>query len=158
MKHRVIAHRGLTHGPNKNIENVPERVIGLIERGIDCEVDLQIVDGGLFLGHDTPDYEVDIDFLCIKGLWIHCKTSEALQMMSSIVKLRNTNYFFHDIDQHTLTSRGIIWSHPAAEFIRGAVMVVPETCLSDAEIQAKLPDSYAICTDYVAKYTNAMDT
>ena len=37
-------------------------------------------------------------------------------------------------------------------------MVVPETCLSDADIQARLPGSYAICTDYVAKYTNVLDT
>jgi glycerophosphoryl diester phosphodiesterase len=40
---KLIAHRGLTDGPNKDLENSPEQILKAIDQGFDCEIDLWII-------------------------------------------------------------------------------------------------------------------
>jgi hypothetical protein len=46
---KLIAHRGLFNGPDVNLENRPQQIETALSRGFDCEVDLWIVDGNMFL-------------------------------------------------------------------------------------------------------------
>ena len=70
-----IAHRGNLNGPNSIDENKPDYLLEAINKGYYVETDLWVIDNKLFLGHDKPQYEINIDFLLnIKDkLFCHCK-------------------------------------------------------------------------------------
>ena len=78
---RLIAHRGNTEGRNRDLENHPDYIKSAIDQGFDAEIDIWLVDG-LDLGHNQPQYSIDIDFLFeyLDSLWIHCKNLEALYL------------------------------------------------------------------------------
>tara|TARA_B110000008_G_C16735623_1_gene470513 strand:- start:484 stop:684 length:201 start_codon:yes stop_codon:yes gene_type:complete len=59
----IIAHRGNIYGPNKENENKPEYLIKAITNNLYVELDLWKIDNELFLGHDNPQYKINIDFL-----------------------------------------------------------------------------------------------
>ena len=65
---KLIAHRGLTDGPNAELENNPEQIHKSLSAGYDCEIDLWYVNGELYLGHDEPQYAINRDFLREIGL------------------------------------------------------------------------------------------
>jgi hypothetical protein len=143
---KYIAHRGLTNGPDKELENRPDQIELSLSRGYDCEVDLWIVHSELWLGHDEPQYIIDEDFVNKMGLWIHAKNLSALRW------LRNTslNYFWHENDHYTLTSHNWIWTNPGNALTTASVMVMPEAV--DAELTTcKNAKCYAICSDYIEK-------
>jgi len=82
-KIKLIAHRGLTNGPNAELENKPSNIINSLSIGFDCEIDLWKVNDNLYLGHDSGQYLIDDSFLEQPGLWIHCKNLEALEYCRS---------------------------------------------------------------------------
>ena len=139
-----IAHRGNTNGPSPK-ENSPEYIQEAIDQGHDAEIDIWLIDGKLFSGHDFGQYEITEDFLYHNAysLWIHCKNFEALDYFS---KLGNSfNYFWHQDDNHTLTSHMFLWTYPGKEVGQWSVIV---------DLEGKVEyDCYAICTDYI-KYTD----
>ena len=57
---KYIAHRGNLNGPNRLLENKPDYLNVALSLGYDVEVDVWFIDGKFFLGHDRPDYEIDI--------------------------------------------------------------------------------------------------
>ncbi len=142
---KLIAHRGLTDGPNKSLENQPQHIKSALDQGFDCEVDLWVFDGRLYLGHDGPQYNITEEFLKQPGLWIHCKHLPALEYCLDDVKL---NYFWHENDTYTLTSRGFIWCFPEKELSKWSVMLMPEWHDPNFE-KIKDVNCYAICSDYV---------
>lgn len=144
---KLIAHRGLTRGPNKHLENRPATIMSAIEQGFDCEVDLWVFDNRLYLGHDGPQYDITHEFIRQSKLWIHCKHLPALEFCA---KQDNLNYFWHQEDSYTLTSKGYIWTYPDKEVSTMGVMVMPEWHDPTFE-QTKYADCYAICSDYVLK-------
>ena len=60
---KLIAHRGNLYGPNPSQENNPEYIINTIQHNYDCEIDVHYINGKYFLGHDNPDYKINLDFL-----------------------------------------------------------------------------------------------
>lgn len=140
----IIAHRGLINGPDTNLENKPEQIDYAIELGFSVEIDLWFVDRKYFLGHDEPQYEITLEWLIEreKSLWIHCKNIDAL------TKMRRTsfNYFWHENDTVTLTSKAFIWAYPGKQPIKNSVAVLPE--LNDDPIDV----CFGICTDYALRY------
>lgn len=120
---KLIAHRGNTNGRKKELENSPKYIEKAIKSGFDAEVDVWLMDG-IYLGHDKPQYETEIDFLLQyhKSLWIHCKNITALSLLSTI---ENLNVFWHEKDAYTLTSRGFIWTYPHQKVCEKSVIVAP---------------------------------
>ena len=145
---RYIAHRGLTHGPDKDLENKPSQIAKAIHEGFDCEVDLWafIEDNRyqLFLGHDEPQYNVDYGFLAGQPLWIHAKNLTALQWL--IKQGKRFNYFWHQEDDFTLTSEGFIWTYPGKTLTKSSICVMPEWNYDIAEFNF---DCYGVCSDFV---------
>jgi hypothetical protein len=142
-----IAHRGLFLGPDKEKENHPDQVRLALEHGYDCEIDVRVMNNKFYLGHDNPDYEVDEDWLRHSNLWIHIKNAETLIWFYRC-KSWKYNYFWHEEDQYTLTSKGFVWTHPKSQLISTSIMVMPEyvdSTLNNA-VQAKC---FAICSDFV---------
>ena len=142
---KLIAHRGLYNGPDKNLENRPYQINSALGRGFDCEIDLWVFDDRLYLGHDGPQYNITEDFLQQSGLWIHCKNLAALIYCQFKKEL---NFFWHENDSYTLTSLGYIWSYPEKELGKNSVMLMPEWADPTFE-KITTADCYAICSDYV---------
>jgi len=141
-----IAHRGLTRGPSKNFENQPNTIRTALSKGYECEVDLWVVDGQYYLGHDEPQYNVTLDFLKTPGLWIHAKSLAALHWLTQ--SDLGLNYFWHENDSYTLTSKGYIWTYPGKSLTDRSVMVMPE--MADPTLaNTKGVTCYAICSDFV---------
>ena len=104
---QLIAHRGLTQGPDKNIENHPEQIAKAINQGFDCEIDLRIIGSKLMLGHDDPQYVINKNFLSdhSEKLWIHAKNLQALHWLTNEDDL---NFFWHQEDDFVITSKKYI--------------------------------------------------
>lgn len=142
-----IAHRGLYLGPDKEKENHPDQISLALEQDYDCEIDVHVVNNKLYLGHDEPIYEVDEYWLRNSRFWIHAKNKETLLWF---YKCKNWkyNYFWHENDQYTLTSKGFIWTHPNSKLLSISIMVMPEyvdNTLNNA-VEARC---FAICSDFV---------
>lgn len=138
----IISHRGNVNGPNPKLENNPDYVLNALSLGFDVELDCWVVDSKIFLGHDKPQYLISHDFLNqVKNkIWIHCKNLEAL---AYFIKT-DFNYFWHQSDKYTLTSKRIIWTYPGEKYINNSVLV-------DLELNSNNNNLYAICTDFPEK-------
>jgi len=139
---KIISHRGFINGTDKNLENNPEQILNLVNKGIDVEIDIRIHNNKFYLGHDEPMYEVTRDFIENEKLWCHAKTFSALQFLSKI----NCHYFWHQNDDYTLTSRGFIWVYPGKPILENSICVTPENFDLDYS------KCFGICTDHVKKY------
>lgn len=143
---RLIAHRGLTQGPNAKLENRPEQICLSLSQGFDCEIDLQVIQGELWLGHDSPCYKINHEFLEAAGLWIHAKNLDALYLLTNT----GFNYFWHQADDCVLTSRGYIWTYPEKPLTPLSIRLMPEW--ADPELNTVIDSNcYGICSDYVLK-------
>jgi len=145
-----IAHRGNINGKNPDLENKPSHILQVLEQGFHVEIDVRYIDDKFVLSHDlispeqvNEEYIVDESFLEHPNLWCHAKDAEAFEMMLMNV---NIHCFYHENDEYTLTSKGIIWSYPGALPIYNSILLnfdknytfneVPSNCLG-------------ICSDYV---------
>ena len=144
----LIAHRGNTNGPNPELENTPDYIDSAIDAGYECEVDLRVVDGRLFLGHDAPTHEITTKWLRRKKahLYIHAKTKDTVQWL---LINGNFNFFFHDKDEFTFTSEYHIWCYPAKEPIPFGINLMPEwNGLEPGDLKGCI----GVCSDYISKY------
>ena len=145
---KLISHRGNIDGPIPEIENNPLYIKKAIELGYDVEIDIRLHNDELFLGHDTPDYRVDIPWLFMLSdkLWIHTKNFEALNLLIDIHDLK---VFYHQLESHTIINNSkIIWSHNLIE--ASIKSIIP--LLSDNDIDKWVKkDVYGVCSDYVNK-------
>ena len=146
----LIAHRGLINGPDKVLENNPRHINDALAAGYDAEIDLQVIDDRLFLGHDEPVYSISLDFLTQRGLWIHAKTASALRFLTTTIP--NTNFFYHEEDPMVITTHGWIWVHPKHLYnnlsYKRTIAVVPEYVMPVEDI--KNLKTTGICSDYVS--------
>lgn len=149
----LIAHRGLTNGPDVNLENRPQQIEMSLREGFHCEIDVWFKDEKWFLGHDAPDYNVDYDFLKQQNLWIHAKNLEALYVLSAD---RSLNFFWHQADNYTLTSQGDIWTFPGKPLTSSSIQVLPEW--DDPEFKKLNFNCLGICSDYVARIKTMIPT
>lgn len=143
-----IAHRGNIDGPNPKLENSPGYVEAAIAKGFDVEVDLWVDDSGVYLGHDGPQYLVNLPWLVDRTnqIWVHCKNSRALDYAMR----HDLHCFFHNTDDYTMTSRGYVWAYPGKPLSsHKCVAVLPQ---SSDELQHDWQIQYAaVCSDYVER-------
>jgi hypothetical protein len=138
---KIISHRGNIFGLDPKRENAPEIVEECIDMGFDVEVDVWLKDNMYYLGHDMPKIPITKEFLLREQLWCHAKNLEALYHMLK----DNIHCFWHQEDDFTLTSRGVIWTYPGKEITDKSILVTnvfpKEKC-------------YGICTDFPFKMRN----
>lgn len=115
----IISHRGNLNGVDPSSENKPDSIVQTLDLGFDVEVDLRLHNDKLYLGHDEPDYKVDLNFLKQSGVWVHAKNKEVIPILRNE---KDIHWFWHETDQLTLTSRGYVWCFPGHE-IDGGIMV-----------------------------------
>ena len=123
---KIISHRGNIDGENPDRENSISYIEEAISAGYDVEVDLWVEEDEFYFGHDFPQHIVHIDWLLKNKdyLWIHCKNLEALESMSHFDG--EFNYFWHNTDRYTLTSKGIGWVLVGQIPYSNSIIVLPE--------------------------------
>lgn len=143
----LIAHRGNFNGKFESYENEPTYIDLAISKGYDVEIDIWYKDGQIYLGHDDPQYGIDFRWIRdrISKLWIHCKNIDALLLLKECGY--PINYFWHQEDDVTLTSKGYFWTYPGKQLTNNSIAVMPETKQFD-----NIYISYGICSDYIEKY------
>jgi len=141
----LISHRGNLNGPNPLRENSPKYIDETILAGYEVEVDVWMVEGSLFLGHDEPQYGINQNWLNERSnmIWIHCKNTEAMEWFNMI---GGFNYFWHQEDTVTLTSMNYIWAYPGKQPIKRSIAVMPEINKDN------LSECIGVCSDYIINY------
>lgn len=143
---KLIAHRGNINGRDLALENTPTYIDQAIHEGYDVEVDVWSETGILFLGHDRPEHEVSVQWFEERSqyLWIHCKNVSALEFFSKSLSLYN--FFWHESDTATLTSKGFIWVYPGKQPIANSIAVMPELNNDDVS------NCLTVCSDEPYRY------
>lgn len=145
MKPFIIRHRNRYNGASKD-DNNPYWINAAVLEGWSVEIDLRYHRGKLYLGHDGPDYKIDLDFLVQhkKNLWIHAKDIKTLHWLTGTCC--DLNYFFHDHDDCCLTSKKFIWCMPGQKYIP------PNGIRLDFSTNPDYSGNiYAVCVDYIKK-------
>lgn len=141
---KFIAHRGLMNGPDTVLENHPDQIDLAIEEGFDVEIDVWYINGKLLLGHDTPSYKINLNFLQRPAVWAHAKNLDALAYMLD----NQVHCFWHENDQRTLTSQGWVWTYPNKQVCSKSVLVVLEK-----DLILPKEEFYGVCGDYVSTWS-----
>jgi hypothetical protein len=141
----LISHRGNIDGKFESYENEPAYIDKAILEGYNVEIDVWMIEGVLLLGHDEPQYGVSQLWFNqrVGKLWIHCKNIEAAEWFNAI---GGFNYFWHENDTMTLTSRNYIWAFPGKQPIERSIAVMPEIYNDDVS------KCIGICSDYIKNY------
>jgi hypothetical protein len=142
----LISHRGNIDGCFESYENEPTYIDLAISKGYDVEVDVWYKDSILWLGHDNPQYGVDFRWFRdrLSKLWVHCKNLEALSYFRECGY--DINYFWHQEDAATLTSKNHIWVYPGKQPIKNSIAVMPEL------YNDNITQCIGICSDYIQRY------
>jgi len=140
-----ISHRGNICGPIASSENKPEYIDFAISQGYDVEIDLRVCGGDLFLGHDEPEYNINLKWLQDRSenLWIHAKDFNSLDVLGDT----NLVYFFHDVERYVLISNGLVWCHDIVNY--NSMSVIPLICREDTLKYKDYNSAHGICSDYV---------
>ena len=144
---RYIAHRGNMNGPSA-LENHPDHIREALQAGFDVEVDVWLIDGDIWFGHNEPQYPAHITVLNNR-YWLHCKNIEALRFFGGI-EINEANVFWHESDDYTLTNKRFIWTNIGKDLTGRSIMVMPE--VTDSTLENTLDvDCAGICSDWVQK-------
>lgn len=142
---KIISHRGNLNGRISQLENYPTYINWAIENGFDVEIDLRMSDGKLYLGHDTPDNRVDLQWLINrnKSLWVHCKDLE------SVAYCEKLRVFCHTQDPFCIVYPKHIWVHDLSLKLNKNCII---PLLSKEDIDnfdfTRVDDLGGICTDF----------
>lgn len=124
MSRKLISHRGNLYASDYSgnpFENTPDYIDNAIRRGFDVEIDVRVNKGIIFLGHDTMITPIPLQYLRdrYEYLWIHLKNHEAVNFFLNSVEQSLYNYFWHEDDTLSITSKGYIWTSDWASVTGG---------------------------------------
>ena len=96
----LISHRGNITGRIPEAENRPAYIQDTLVLGYDVEIDVRMKEGQLYLGHDHPQYRVELDWLLERKdkLWVHTKDFESLNLLINT----DLRVFFHEQERHSI--------------------------------------------------------
>lgn len=140
---QVISHRGLIEGEGE--ENSPYFIDAAINRGFYVEIDIRFIKGSFWLGHDTPDYRINLGWLERRKdfLLLHCKNIEAAQEIAGLT----FHFFCHSNEPYVLTSRNLLWVHDISLSLDESC-IIPLISKKDIENFDFSRKIRGICTDY----------
>ena len=146
---KLISHRGNIRGPIPDKENRPSYIDCAIGNGYDVEIDVNYVNGELWLGHDEPQYKVTHTWIQerSKYLWLHCKDFESAK------ECWKYQSFCHSGDPFVFTSNNKIWLHGENESIytlddMTIIPVINKQESTSFNTANGIP--FGVCTDYPA--------
>jgi hypothetical protein len=148
----IISHRGNINGPIPEKENRPSYIDAAIGLGYDVEIDIRFIDGEFWLGHDEPQYKVNLSWMKPRkySIWYHCKNIESCL---ELIKINDDfKYFCHKEDDYVITSTGKLWVHNLNTIINENCIIPLLDTYDISEYKNNKP--FAICTDYITTLKN----
>ena len=141
---KLISHRGNLDGSIKEIENHPDYIDKALSLGFDAEIDIYVTNKDIYLGHDSGQYLIDLNWLFERKdvIWIHCKNIQAIELICN----SDLHFFWHQNDTLTLTSKKFIWAFPGNQPIENSVAVMPEI------YNESINSCIGVCSDFILKY------
>jgi hypothetical protein len=142
----LISHRGNLYGRTIDRENTTDFIDEALSLGYDVEIDVWLIQESFFLGHDRPESAIVLEWLLNRKnkLWVHCKNKESIEYFN--INKIDLNYFWHENDLMTLTSKGYMWVFPGNQPIKNSISVMPELFNDD------INECLGLCSDYIIKY------
>ena len=139
---KLISHRGNLSGKTIN-ENHPSYILSAFDACDMVEIDCWIVHSRLYLGHDGPMYSCGFDFIHdnVSKLFVHAKN---IVMLEYILDHKNIHGFWHENDQHTITSHGYIVAFPNNPLTKRSICMSP---IGYPEVE--VIGCYAVCCDNI---------
>jgi hypothetical protein len=142
----LISHRGNIDCDFNINENHPDYIQKAINLGYDVEIDVRKFNDKLYLGHDSPDYEISLNWLLERSskLWVHTKNFDALSYLIDY----DIRSFYHQKENHTIINKcNLIWSHELVEANEKSVIPL----LSLKELNSfTYKKVYGICSDFIS--------
>ena len=138
----LISHRGNVDGIYPEMENNPIYINKALNSGYDVEIDVWCMDNRWYLGHDSPEHEITLNYLKNDKFWCHAKNIEALNRMLK----EDIHCFWHQEDDVTLTSKGYMWTYPGKPLTDNSICVKPK---KNDKIMKK---TFGICSDFIVYY------
>lgn len=156
----LISHRGNINGPNPEKENTKEYIQSALDMGYHVEIDVFSKNGQLFLGHDAPEHEVELEWLLERRekLWVHAKNSAALFELTfdHLNPRRQLTVFFHEQERYALiynarnaygvVVHGVIWSRDITDINSKCVIPLLSKKMTGLMPKKKI---WGVCSDYV---------
>lgn len=146
----IISHRGNINGPDLEKENEPSYIDEAIRLGFDVEVDVRVINGKTWLGHDGPEYEVDVDWFFERSynLLIHCKNLEAAYYFERVrPDIANLKCFCSISDPFCFVTQGYVWLNDV-EVEPKDNCIVPLLNIDDIKRYKFMDKLCGVCTDY----------
>jgi hypothetical protein len=141
---KIIAHRGNLEGRSLRKENLPGFIEHVLkETPFDVELDVWYTLDNWYLGHDNPEFSVDLKWLLNNRFWLHAKNGEAFDRL---LRKKKANVFYNANDSYALTSKGWIWSYRGDLVSDKVIHVLPEL---DEIVSSGI---YGVCTDYPYRF------
>jgi hypothetical protein len=140
----LISHRGNVNSVNLERENSQSYIQEAIDLGYDVEIDVRYIDDKFWLGHDEPDYEVELKWLLERknNLWIHCKNFEALSELLET----DLRVFYHLQEDYTIISDKHIWAHNLENVDSRCIIPL----INKDDILKWVPiEVHGVCSDYI---------
>ena len=144
-----ISHRGNTEGRKIEFENSPDYIDHALELGYEVEIDIWFIDGAFFLGHDSPSFQINWEWIesRVSNLWLHCKNIGAIEKLSRLFKVnKELNFFWHENDALTITSLNYLWVYPGKQLVLESIAVLPE--LNNESVTG----CGGVCSDFIKFY------
>lgn len=149
--YKHICHRGNLYGPNKQEENNPSVLIQREIEGLAVEVDVWYHEGGVWIGHDRPEYKVTWDWLAAsRNRLLHAKDGKTLEFLLQESGKRgiDLHIFYHTEEDYVVTNKGIVICYPGKPLLKGSLCMMPERArYSVADIQ----NVFCVCSDSLRK-------
>lgn len=145
----LISHRGNVDNIQPKRENTKEYILEAIDRGFYVEIDIWMKNGSLFLGHDSPENEVSVDWLnkFSDKLFIHSKNYSAFCyfMYENAIPIPT---FYHTIEDHVVIGNTkLVWSHNLEECNeRSVIPLLDKESIKQID---RYPNVYGVCSDFV---------
>lgn len=126
------------------MENTPVYIREAVDQGYEVEIDVWgDTKGGLYLGHDGPEHQTTVDFLSDGPYIIHAKNDLAIEPL----QYYSLHWFWHNTDDYTLTSHGLVWAYPDKKPAGiNCIAVLPEIHNTPTE------GFVGICSDFIEEY------
>ena len=141
---KVISHRAYINGPDESRENNPDAIEEALKDVLYVEVDIRLIGGDYYLGHDKAKYKVPKSFLRSfkDNLIIHAKDLASAESLAR--ELYYPHWFYHETDPMTITSKGWPWLYPGLFMDVGVILNFKNP---NDPYFGKL-NSFALCTDW----------
>jgi len=145
--HQHVCHRGNVKGPVKELENNFGIFIQRTLQEERVELDVWYHENALWLGHDTPDYKVTLDWLASdKRRLIHAKDGKTFEylLQEAGKKALEIHVFYHTEEDYVLTNKGLVICYPGKPLLEGSLCMMPERANYKQE---EFQKCFSVCTD-----------